>query len=317
MEDSSSVQEVRSALDSGKALWLETSPDAARFDRLLGLMRSCGNLFRFVRSEFPSLELTPACVSMLQEFAQDLESETYAFGVAPEEIATYTWDGDVDICRAAAVLAAAGWAQDILVTCSLFAHGQSGFTSVEGRSYLDAFWELLPGIAAALSPMSVFDAGAFDVPPYYLRGHSRAWTPPLRVTVRSLVPDMTGAQRAEFLEAHLPPTIEEWEHNALFATALALGIDASGDEFWEVYPFSDVLTGARAGDEESIQELGFAYYLYWTASESHLLLDNGQERKSPRDLPWLKDWRPDAMIMSGIWPPTLNQMQTANAPFSY
>lgn len=300
----------------------------------LAFMRSCAALHTRLCELAPHLAHDVDAVGMLQGIAvREIRPRVGSRMPSASEAATPGLSIGTAEAIAAARLAAAGNAHDVMVATSIMSHGLDGapWDHIPGTPGL---WWVLPAICSALSPEKHFSRESFDrVPPtrYWYYGNEGTLWFRLGYEIWSLVPGRTDDERRRFWQS-IYPDYESWAlahefdpdnpdparsstfdesitNRALQAAQHALGKRPGRDPEWENLLMDGLVRDARSDGHDSRETLQAAHLYYWASQESHLLLDAHEDLDAVvREHPWIAQWYPAALEDPGscsdpIWPP--------------
>lgn len=189
-----------------------------------------------------------------------------------------------------------------------------------GQPLLYGYTKLLPAIVSALCPSTLWAAGMLDIPPCY---DSDKYSIPVELNsmVHALRPNVPAEARREFIsrkeaffEPGTPPVEDAWCTMGIVASALGIDptdLDPDGD--CQGFNFQDVVASAEEGDEDSLGIASFASLLYWTASESHQLVNAGEDPEAIAfAYPWTQNWYPYQLAEAAQWPPNKDALRKYN-----
>jgi hypothetical protein len=298
-------------------------------------MRSCAALHRQLRAHFPDLAEDPDALGMLQAIAvATLRPRVGSRMPTAGEGATPGLSLGAAEAVAAARLAAAGLAHDVMVATSIMAQGIECAPWDHLRGVPAQLW-VLPAVCSAVSPDEFFSAEALaeEPPPasYWYNGERGTLWFRLAYEIRALRPGISDGERKQFrdeaYENWLEWTSETHElsedypdpwrsstfdvsftENAFAYAAHAQGVDLGT---WADTP-ETALRLAR--DDNGLgqmrrQTLQAAHLYHWAALESHLLLTASDDLDAVlREHPWIAQWYPEALEdpahdPAPIWPP--------------
>lgn len=313
---------LRVALLASKNAWLCLPEGAGPVEAEMAFMHSCTALYDHLSVTHPDMATGSQALAMLQEIADEtIREATGSRMPAAMGSASGPFSNGVAEAIAAARLAAAGSAREVLVATSIMSQGldcEWPWTHQPGTP--GHLW-LLPAISSVLSPDDQFepDVVGVGVPPCFYSG-GMAVLVQLDPEFRALRPGVSDADRSEFFEwaagaksdllyddglkTHFCLHDVDTTIQLVTDVAAALGIDP--DCVAGLGPTLDKrLANLREGGDDLDDQAAVeaAHLMYWAASESHQLLLAGDDLESvARDHPWVIDWYPAGMPW-GAWPP--------------
>ena len=326
---------MQSLLEQTVDSWVCVPTGPGPVEAEIAFMRSCAALYTRLCELAPDLANNVDAVGMLHGIAvREIRPRVGSRMPSAREAATPGLSIGAAEAIAAAHLAAAGDAHDVMVATSIMCHGLDG-APWDHTAGSPGPWWVLPAICSALSPDEQFSREAFErVPPtrYWYYGTEGTLWFRLAHEIRCLVPLLTADARSRlwrsvhseyesWVQAHefdpddpdsaRSSTFDESITNrALEAAEHALGMGPGRDPDWEDLLMDGLVSDARSDRHGSRETLQAAHLYYWASQDSHLLLDASHDDLDAvlREHPWIAQWYPAALEEPGstsdpIWPP--------------
>ena len=329
---SDELSTVRDGLVARMDRWLHPAERSGPVEAEIAFMRSCAALYEQLRALYPDLAEDPDALKMLQGICVDtVRARTGSRMPTADEGATPGLSIGTAEAVAAARLAVAGQARDVLVTTSIMSQGLECPPWEHLRGVPTHQW-ILPAVCSALSPNECFSEEALDNEPppatYWCYGEKGTLRFRLGYEVRALSPNLSDDEREQFTVSAYEAWVSWAEargydpddgdptHASTFEVmfteyafgnaAHARGIDLPRGFEWS--PDSQVRQ-AREGMGNGREILQAAHLYFWAATESHLLLAAEDDLDAVlRVHPWISQWYPEALRQpernsDPIWPP--------------
>lgn len=323
---------VRDSLVARIDRWLRPVERPGPVEAEIAFMRSCAALHEQLRVLYPDLAEDSDALKMLQGICvETVRCRTGSLMPTAGEGATPGLSIGTAEAVAAARLAVAGQARDVLVTTSIMSQGLDCPPGEHLRGVPAHLW-VLPAVCSALSPNECFSEEALDNEPpptsYSCYGEDGTLRFRLGYEVRVLSPNLSDDEREQFratayedwvcwAEAHgFDPDDGDPTHtstfevmfteNAFGIAANACGLDLPAGFVWSP---DGCVRRAREGMGNGKEILQAAHLYFWAATESHLLLAADDDLDAVlREHPWISQWYPEALEdpesnSDPIWPP--------------
>jgi len=326
---------VREALTAGIDDWLAPPTAPGPVEAEIAFMRSCAGLYARLCALHPDLAEEEDALEMLQGLAVEiLRPRVGSQMPTAQEGTTRGFSLGAAEAVAAARLAAAGLARDVLVATSIMSQGIECATWDHVRGVPPHLW-VLPAVCSAVSPDEFFSEEALaDEPPpasYWFNGQKGTLWFRLAYEIRALRPGISDDEREHFRDWAYEPWLvwtsethefdpdnpDPWQSSTFDVSfcdsAYELAARARGVKLGEfaASPQAAVRFSRAADDHGHFyrQTLQAAHLYYWAASESHLLLAASDDLDAVlREHPWIAQWYPEALEdplndPDPIWPP--------------
>lgn len=316
--------------------WLSVPDGPGPVEAEIAFMRSCAALYREFCGRFPHLANDEDALLMLQSIAATTVRPAVGSRMPlPSEPVSRGLSLGAAEAIAAARLAVAGEALDVLITTSIMSQRAAFYHVWHPLCGAPTHLWVLPAICSALAPLDQFagDALAEQVPlctnhtgtDYYseyirLNSEVRATSVGLDDNEREKFGKWASDQYIEWAKRkeEWPRLVNEDEAAGVagFFVMHELGIE-SDPSFLD-----QVLSEAREGDFFSRYNILLAHLFFWASTEALLLLDApGDDLDTVlNEHPWILRWHPESLNdptegPDPLWPPDKAELQRQVAPF--